>query len=154
MDIVEKAKLWTAHIHSDEIPFVNVGVPGMEVRLLHYREDEQMDAVQLRAVPGCVSSMHIHHGPAHAFTLSGRWGHDHSFEYAPGTYVFEPIGVAHRFMAGDEPVEAFFMAYGDGQLIDEETGEPGKSIGTMARVAHYFELCEEQGLPRPNVLKV
>jgi quercetin dioxygenase-like cupin family protein len=154
MSVFEQSSLWTAHIHAEDVPFVCTGVPGMEARLLHYREDEEMDAIQLRAAPFTVSGKHLHLGPAHAYTIAGRWGHDHNYEYVEGTYIFEPIGVVHQFFSGPETVDAFFIAYGDSQWIDEETGEVGGSLGVKARVEHYFEQCEEHGLSRPNILRV
>jgi quercetin dioxygenase-like cupin family protein len=153
MSVTKDNKLWTSHINIEDVPFINTGVPGMEMRLLHYREDEEMSATQLRAAPFTVSGKHVHLAPAHAYTIAGSWGHDHNYEYVRGTYIFEPIGVVHQFFSGPEPVDAFFVAYGESQWIDEETGEVGGSIGIAAQVAHYFQQCEEQGLPRPNILR-
>ena len=153
MSVVEQAKLWTSHIHGDDVPFVQTGVPGLETRVLHYREDEQMFASQLRAAPFSASGKHVHLGPAHAYTISGSWGHDHNYEYVKGTYIFEPIGVVHQFFSGPKTVDAFFLAYGESQWVDEETGQLGASMGVPQLVAHYFQQCEEQGLPRPNVMR-
>ena len=146
-------QLWTSHLHSEEIPFVSSGVPGMEQRLLHYREGERMVASQLRAAPFTVSGKHVHQGPVYAFTTGGCWGHDHTYEYVKGTYIFEPIDVVHQFFSGPQTVDAFFVTYGDLQWFDEETDELAGSLGPEGIVANYFERCEEQGAPRPNILR-
>jgi 2,4'-dihydroxyacetophenone dioxygenase len=144
--------LWTGHVHPNDTPWVATSVPGMELRLLQYREDADMMATELRALPFCVSGKHQHLDPAYAITLEGCWGHDHSYEYRPGTYVFEPIGVVHQFFAGPEPVRAIFIAHGKAQFIDEETGEVAGTLTVADQVAHYFQQCEAAGLPRPNIL--
>jgi 2,4'-dihydroxyacetophenone dioxygenase len=151
---LDESKLWTSHIDVDDIPWVSTGVPGMESRILHYREDAEMTASQVRAAPFTVSGKHIHLGPVHSITYAGCWGHDLDYEYVKGTYIFEPIGVVHQFFSGPEAVDAFFLSYGESQWIDEETGEIGGSMGVHARVARYFQQCEEQGLPRPNILRL
>src|SRR5262249_26371804 len=106
------------------------------------------------AVPFTVSGKHQHLGPAHAVTLSGCWGHDHDYEYVKGTYIFEPIGVVHQFFSGPDPVDAYFLAYGETQYLNQETGELSVPRGVEHLVSHYFEQCEQQGLPRPNILRV
>ena len=146
-------QLWTSHLHSEEVPFVSSGVPGMEQRLLHYREDEHMFTSQLRAAPFTVSGKHVHKGPVYAFTTDGCWGHDPNYEYVRGTYIFEPVGVVHQFFSGPATVDAFFVTFGDLQWFDEETGELAGSLGPAAIVDNYFQRCEEQGLPRPNILR-
>jgi quercetin dioxygenase-like cupin family protein len=145
-------KLWTAHLNVKDVPWVE-SAPGMELRVVHYREDAQMLATQLRAAPGATSDKHRHLGPAHAFTTAGSWGHDDDYEYVPGSYIFEPVGVVHRFFGGPDGAEAFFLTYGESEWIDEETGEVAGALGARALAEQYFQLCEEQGLPRPNVLR-
>jgi quercetin dioxygenase-like cupin family protein len=146
-------RIWTGHISCDDVPWIGTGVDGMEIRLVHYREAEEMTATQMRAAPFTVSSTHRHLGPQHAITYAGCWGHDTNYEYRRGTYIFEPVGVAHKFFSGPEPVDAFFVGYGKSQWIDEETGEAGEPTTVASHVARYFEQCEAQGLPRPNILR-
>jgi hypothetical protein len=126
----------------------------MEYRILHYSEDNDMLATHLYAQPNVVSGKHQHQGLSIAYTLSGRWGHDHNYEYHEGTYIVEPVGVIHQFFSGPAVVEGFFVSYGESSWIDEETGEIGGSFGVRALVDNYFTRCEEQGLPRPNILRV
>jgi 2,4'-dihydroxyacetophenone dioxygenase len=153
MTVTDQASLWTGHIQSEDLPFVDSPVPGLKSRILHYREDEKMFATQLRAAPLSESSLHVHLGPVYAYTLGGSWGHDLKYEYVKGTYIFEPIGVVHKFFAGPDPVDAIFIGYGESHMVDEETGEPGMNISVPALVEYYFEQCEKQGLPRPNILR-
>lgn len=147
-------KVWTGHVYTKDFPWVEIGVPGMEIRVLHYREDEEMSATELRAAPYTVAGRHLHLGSTSVFTYAGCWGHDKTYSYIPGTYNFEPINALHQFFSGPDPVGYYSVSYGDLRWVDEETGEIAGSVGVRERVANYFQQCEEQGFPRPNVLRL
>jgi hypothetical protein len=45
------------------------------MRVIHYRDEDDMIASQVRASPFTVSGGHKHLGPVHSFTIGGKWGH-------------------------------------------------------------------------------
>lgn len=141
----------TLHLHSEQVPWVSF-TGGAEVRVLHARPDEDFIVTQINAPAGTESELHRHLGPVFGWTNSGRWGHDTTYEYRAGTYIFETPMVVHRFHAADEPVDAVFISYGMLERIDPETMEVYKRLGSASILQGYFEACEQQGLPRPNVL--
>lgn len=143
--------LKTMHIACDDVPFVTME-GGLEYRLLQARPADNLTVTQLRAEPGAASRWHRHMAPVFGYTTKGVWGHDRSFEYRPGTYIYETPGVLHRFMNGDEVTEALFISLGDMQYIDPSTQEIVSSVSTDAMVESYLTACEESGLRRPNVL--
>src|SRR5207244_3274258 len=101
-----------------------------------------------------VGPLHRHLGPVHGFTSEGRWGHDTSFDYRPGSYIYEVPGIIHRFMSGpDGSVQAFFVEYGGIEAIDGGAFEPLVMLGVEERVTLYFNACEAAGLLRPNILR-
>jgi hypothetical protein len=144
----------TLHICSEDVPFVDQGASGIEMRLLQASADEGVVAAEYRFGPGLVGPLHRHLGPVHGFTSEGRWGHDTNFDYRRGSYVCEVPGIIHRFMSGpDGPVQAFFVEYGGIEAVDEESFEPLARLGVEERVTLYFNACEAAGLPRPNILR-
>ena len=58
----------------------------------------------------------------------------------------------HRFYNGPEITEAIYVSYGETEYYDEEGREVISRSNAAASLARYFQLCEEQGLPRPNIL--
>jgi 2,4'-dihydroxyacetophenone dioxygenase len=143
--------LVTLHNHSSSVPWVDFD-GGTRVRILHARPSEDFIVTQIHAPPGSESRLHRHLGPVFGWTNEGRWGHDHTFEYSPGTYIFETPGVNHRFYAGDNHVEAIFVSYGILEFINPETLEVSGSLDSAGTLNYYMEMCEKAGLPRPNVL--
>lgn len=141
----------TLHLHSDTIPWVDFG-GGTKVRILQARPSENFVVTQIQADPGCSSKLHRHLEPVFGWTVEGRWGHDHTYEYRPGTYIFETPGVLHKFHAGDKPVNAVFISHGILEYIDEATLEVTAALDSGAVLNHYMQMCEQSGLPRPNIL--
>jgi quercetin dioxygenase-like cupin family protein len=143
----------TLHIHSEDVPFVDQGSSGIEIRLLQASADDGVLSAEYRFAPGVVGPLHRHLGPVYGFTSEGRWGHDTNFDYRRGSYIYEVPGIIHRFMSGpDGSVRAFFVEYGGIEAIDGESSEPLVMLGVPERVRLYFNACEAAGLPRPNIL--
>jgi 2,4'-dihydroxyacetophenone dioxygenase len=144
----------TLHINNEDVPFVDQGGSGIEIRLLQASADDGVVSAEYRFAPGIVGPLHRHLGPVYGFTSEGRWGHDTNFDYRPGSYVREVPGIIHRFMSGpDESVQAFFVEYGGIEAIDEASFEPLTMLGVEERVTLYFKACEAAGVPRPNILR-
>jgi 2,4'-dihydroxyacetophenone dioxygenase len=149
----ELTKYRTLHISADDVPYV-ASAPGAPVkqRVLHAKPDEGFVVLELNANPGVVSTLHVHNGPVFGWTTAGTWGHDQDFSYKPGTYIFETPGVKHQFMSGPEGAEALYVVYGRIDMVDAESGEIMSSHGAADVVAGYLRACEENNLPRPNIL--
>jgi quercetin dioxygenase-like cupin family protein len=144
----------TLHLHEDDVPWVSYQRAGVvsSRRMLHVRPDEDLAVTQLRCDAGVVGALHRHHGPVFALTESGTWGHDTSFRYRHGTYVYETPGVVHRFLSGPESVTATFISIGNIDILDDD-GALVSCYTPSGMLAAYFEACEAQGLPRPDVLE-
>lgn len=141
----------TLHLHSDDIPWIEF-FDGVKVRILHARPAEDFVVTQIQSSPGAESGLHRHLGPVFGWTVSGHWGHDHNYEYRPGTYIYETPGVIHKFLAGSEPVDAVFISHGTLEQIDPNTLEPTQSISPTDYVENYLAACEKAGMGRPNFL--
>jgi 2,4'-dihydroxyacetophenone dioxygenase len=147
--------LSTLHTTGDDIPWVVQSElqTGMRRRVLHARPEEGFIVTQIRAEPNLVSAMHRHTGPVFAYTILGAWGHDTECVYRTGTYVYETPGVVHRFYSGVEPVtEVVFVNQGLVEFVDPDTGETTGAVGPAEILRSYFEACEREGQPRPNIL--
>lgn len=144
----------TLHIDAEEIPWVSAEGGGMTAfsRLLHVRPEENFLASQMRCGPGVVGALHRHHGPVYALTQDGSWGHDTQFLYRPGVYVYETPGVVHRFLSGPDGATATFLYHGEVDFVDDD-GEVVERYSASNMLERYLESCEEQGLPRPNLLR-
>lgn len=143
--------LKTMHISCDDVPYVEMEA-GLEYRMLQARPCENLAVTQIRAQPYASSQLHRHVAPVLGYTTMGSWGHDRSFEYGPGSYIYETPGVLHRFLNGPELTEALFISLGDMEYVDPETGEVIQSLSAETMVVAYLEGCEAAGRPRPNVL--
>jgi quercetin dioxygenase-like cupin family protein len=148
---MDSSHLATLHLHSKDIPWVDFG-DGANVRILHARPSEDFVVTEILANPGWESKLHRHLRPVFGWTLDGRWGHDRTYEYRPGTYIFETPGVIHKFYGGDKPVNAVFVSYGSLEFIDENTREVIQSLAPEMIVKQYMEACEKTGVGRPNIL--
>tara|TARA_R110000782_G_scaffold127769_1_gene219382 strand:- start:28474 stop:28923 length:450 start_codon:yes stop_codon:yes gene_type:complete len=148
---MELSDLTTMHIHSDNIPWIDF-LGGVPIRILHARPKEDFVVSQIRARPGSESGLHRHLGPVFGWTVSGHWGHDRNYEYRPGTYIFEPPGVIHKFLAGSEPVDAVFISHGTLEQIDPITLEVSQTVSPTAYLENYMAACEKAGHGRPDIL--
>ena len=142
----------TAHAIVDDLPWVP-SRPGMEIRYIHCSASRRMSAVQIRAQPGATTGLHRHLGPVLGYTTKGAWSHDpRDYIYRPNSYICEPNEL-HRFFNGPQVTEAIYISFGDTEFVDDEGREVVLRANAAAGLARYFQLCEEKGLPRPNVLQ-
>ena len=143
----------TLHLDTEELPYVTTG-PGMEVRMIHARPEDDFFVTQLRAAPNCSSGLHKHafkKSGAAGYTLRGRWGHDHQYLYRPGTYVFETPDVVHQFFNGPEETEVLFFGDFAVDFVDPETLDVKATITSKQFMKRYLDLCANMGVT-PNYL--
>lgn len=142
----------TLHVHSDDLPWVSLQ-EGMELRLLHVSVEDNFVVQHVRAQPGVRTELHRHSDPVFGFTLKGAWGHDESYSYVPGTYIYEMPGVVHRFLNGPEVSEAVFVVHGTIDILDAQGEVTRSSIPASALLDAYLDLCAKEGHPAPRLLR-
>ena len=140
----------TLHVHADDFPFVTYA-GGVRSRILHARPDEGLVVAQSLVPAGDISNLHQHTAPLFGWTNSGTWGHDLSFGYRPGSYIYERPNVPHRFFAGPDVCDILFIGSGSIQDLDDDSGEVLRTTTPPMLLEGYFQACETEGLPRPNI---
>ena len=150
--VVEAAR--TIHRGEEELPWADAG-HGIEMKVMMVREDEGLWIVRNRFAPGAMVQTHRHTGPVYAHTLSGTWKY---IEYPEvnraGSFLFEPAGSVHTLTVpadNTEPTDAWFQIHGVNLNLDAD-GNVESVIDGPGVLAVYYALCEDQGLPRPNVV--
>ena len=147
---IDLSHIETAHLHGDELPWVDGG--NTKFRLLLARPEDNLIVTHWRSKPNVASGVHRHLGSVLVFTLEGTWSHRPDvMDYRPGSYVSEPVGAVHQFFAGPDPVEAIGYSFGDNEQVNAE-GEVTGIETFKDKLALYFKLCEAQGFGRPNIL--
>lgn len=141
----------TLVVQRDDVPWVKG--PGWERRILQARPRDNLLVTHDRFHPGFRYGLHRHLAPVLGYTLSGAWSHEATnFPYGPGSYIYEQVGNLHRFYNGPDVSEVIYVQFGDVENI----GDDGRTVTSRGSVAGdlkaYFERCEAQGLPRPNIL--
>lgn len=142
------------HRGEDELPFVDVG-DGSHIQLLQVDEELGLWVVRTRFQPGVTIPRHKHTGQVYAVTLAGSWKY---LEYpeinTAGSYLFEPAGSVHTLhcLEDNEGVtDVWFAIYGANLNLDDD-GNVWSVIDAGFMRELYFGMCEQQGLPRPNVI--
>ena len=141
----------TLVVQGNDIPWVKG--PGWERRILQARISDNILVTQDRFQPGFHYGLHRHLAPVLGYTLKGAWSHEASqFPYVTGSYIYEQVNNLHRFYNGPEVSEVIYVQFGDVENIDAD-GKTVTSRNTVASdLAAYFQRCEDQGIPRPNIL--
>lgn len=152
MNALEKLMVTTLHANFDQFPWVEL-YKGQEIKLVHARPEENLTVIQIRAQPGIIGGLHRHLGPTFGFTTRGAWGHDPvEFPYHPNSYVCEPNEL-HRFHNGPNVSEAYYINTGIHEAYDPEGREVIRRTSAGDFLKTFLEKCEEQGKPRPNILR-
>jgi hypothetical protein len=142
------------HRGEDELPFIAVG-DGTHLQLLQVDVELGLWVVRTRFEPGVTIPTHKHTGQVYAFTLAGRWKYKEYPEVnTAGSYLFEPAGSVHTLTVPDDVegmTDVWFAIYGANLNLDDD-GNVWAVIDAGFIRDFYFEMCEAQGLPRPNVV--
>ena len=84
-----------AIVHSQNLPWVDSPMPGVQRRMLERNGEEVARATSLvRYAPGSAFSAHTHGGGEEFFVLEGTFT-DEKGDYGAGTYVRNPVGSTH-----------------------------------------------------------
>ena len=84
-----------AVVHSEELPWVESPLPGVERRMLERDGEEVARATSVvRYAPNSSFDAHTHGGGEEFFVLDGVFSDEHG-DFGPGTYVRNPPGSRH-----------------------------------------------------------
>ncbi|NER51373.1 MAG: cupin [Symploca sp. SIO1A3] len=84
-----------AVVYSQDLPWVDSPIPGVERRMLERDGEEVARATSLvRYAPGSAFSAHTHGGGEEFFVVAGTFS-DEKGDYPSGTYVRNPVGSTH-----------------------------------------------------------
>lgn len=84
-----------AVVNSEELPWVDSPMPGVQRRMLERDGKEVARATSIvRYAPGSYFSAHTHSGGEEFIVLEGVFSDEHG-DFGPGTYVRNPVGSSH-----------------------------------------------------------
>jgi len=139
------------HIGADQLPFVDLG-DGSKLKVIMVDPAQELWIIENIFVGGYEVQRHRHTGPVYAYTTSGAWRYK-EYEYVnrAGSFLFEPANSVHSLQVLEDNTHVWFQIYGSNLNLDDSDEVDSISDGASA-LAVYLKLCEEAGLPRPNVL--
>ena len=142
------------HLGADDIPWVELG-DGSLMRLLQVRICEGLWIVHTRFNPGYEVQTHKHTGPVWGYTNSGAWKYkEYDYVNRAGSFLYEPAGSIHTLMVPPDTVgmtDVWFQIYGANLNLDPD-GNIDLVTDASTVLRSYMNRCEQQGLPRPNVV--
>jgi quercetin dioxygenase-like cupin family protein len=142
------------HRGEDELPWIDFGA-GLTAQVLQVDVEAGLWVVRNRFEPGTTIQRHKHTGEVFAVTFSGSWKY---LEYpeinTAGSYLFEPAGSIHTLTVPEtntEVTDVWFAIRGANLNLDAD-GNVESVLDAQAVRDFYLAICEERGLPRPNVI--
>jgi quercetin dioxygenase-like cupin family protein len=139
------------HVGADELPFVDIG-GGSLLKVIQVKEREGLWIVENVFQAGYEVQRHKHTGPVWGYTTSGAWKYkEYDYVNRAGSFLYEPAGSVHTLQCIEDDTRVWFHMYGVNLNLDADGNVEWVADGAGA-LAFYLAACEEQGLPRPNVL--
>jgi quercetin dioxygenase-like cupin family protein len=139
------------HIGADDLPFVDIG-DGNQLKVLQVKEREGLWIVENIFMAGYEVQRHKHTGPVWGYTTSGAWKYkEYDYVNRAGSFLYEPAGSVHTLQCIEDNTRVWFHMYGVNLNLDADGNVEWVADGAGA-LAFYYAACEQQGLPRPNVL--
>jgi quercetin dioxygenase-like cupin family protein len=139
------------HFGADELPFVDIG-DGSKLKVLQVKVGEGLWIIENIFQAGYQVQKHRHTGPVFGYTTSGAWKYlEYDYVNRAGSFLYEPAGSEHTLHCIEDDTRVWFQMYGANINLDEAGGIDAVVDG-MLTLQFYYAMCEEQGLPRPNVL--
>lgn len=141
-----------------DLPWAHgVLAPGLSMQLYIADVESGFFVVKTRFQPGTVIPTHLHTGPVHGFTESGKWFYREYGEESVnvgGSYIYEPAGSTHTLEApadNSEVTDAVFLIHG--ALVNyDEHGAVTSIVDAGAARDLYFSVLEAQGDPLPEII--
>jgi 2,4'-dihydroxyacetophenone dioxygenase len=139
------------HIGADDLPFVELG-GGNKLKVLQVKEREGLWIVENVFMKDFEVQTHRHTGPVWGYTTSGAWKYkEYDYVNRAGSFLYEPAGSVHTLQCIEDETRVWFHMYGVNLNLDADGNVEWVADGA-GTLAFYLAACEEQGLPRPNVL--
>lgn len=139
------------HIGADELPFVDIG-DGSKLKVIMVKEAEGLWVIENVFAAGYEVQRHKHTGPVYCYTTSGAWKYkEYSYVNRAGSFLYEPAGSIHTLQVVEDDTHVWFQMYGANLNLDDD-GEVESVSDGASTLAVYRMLCEQAGLPAPNVL--
>lgn len=139
------------HIGAEELPFVDLG-DGSKLKVIMVDAAQELWIIENIFVAGYQVQRHRHTGPVYAYTTSGAWRYkEYDYVNRAGSFLFEPANSVHTLQVLEDNTHVWFQIYGSNLNLDDGDEVDSISDGASA-LAVYLKLCEQAGLPRPNVL--
>ena len=139
------------HLGADDLPFVEIG-GGNKLKVLQVDANEGLWVVENIFQRNYEVQTHRHTGPVYGYTTSGAWKYKEYNEVnRAGSFLFEPAGSVHTLTVLEDDTHVWFQMYGVNLNLDADGNVESVADGAGS-LAFYLAMCEQMGLPRPNVL--
>lgn len=139
------------HFAKDDLPFVDIG-DGSMLKVMQVKVGEGMWIIENIFKAGYEVEMHKHTGPVYGYTQSGAWKYkEYDYVNRAGSFLYEPAGSMHTLQCIEDNTRVWFQMYGSNLNLDANGNVTSVADG-MITLEFYYAMCEQQGLPRPNVL--
>ena len=150
MALIESAPT-AVHIGGEELPFVDIG-DGNLLKVIQVKEHEGLWIVENVFQNGFSVQTHRHTGPVWGYTTSGAWKYkEYDYVNRAGSFLYEPAGSVHTLECIEDNTRVWFHMYGVNLNLDADGNVESVADGA-GTLAFYLAMCEQTGLPRPNVL--
>jgi len=139
------------HFGAGDLPFVDIG-DGSKLKVLQVRTGEGLWIIENIFQAGYQVETHRHTGPVYGYTTSGAWKYrEYDYVNRAGSFLYEPAGSEHTLQCIEDNTRVWFQMYGANINLDAQ-GNITSVVDGALTLAFYYAMCDEQGLPRPNVL--
>ncbi len=139
------------HFAADDLPFVDIG-DGSLLKVLQVKRGEGLWIIENVFQAGYEVEKHRHTGPVYGYTTAGAWKYkEYDYVNRAGSFLYEPAGSEHTLQCVEDDTRVWFQMYGSNINLDAE-GNITSVVDGLLTLNFYLMMCEEQGLPRPNVL--
>ena len=139
------------HFGADDLPFVDIG-DGSLLKVLQVKQGEGLWIIENIFQAGYEVEKHKHTGPVWGYTTSGAWKYkEYDYVNRAGSFLYEPAGSEHTLQCIEDDTRVWFQMYGSNINLGAND-EIEMVVDGMLTLNYYYAICEEQGLPRPNVL--
>ena len=139
------------HLGNDDLPFIDIG-DGSLLKVLQVKRGEGLWIIENIFQAGYEVEQHKHTGPVWGYTTSGAWKYkEYDYVNRAGSFLYEPAGSIHTLQCVEDNTRVWFQMYGSNINLDAD-GNITSIVDGQITLDFYLAMCEEHGLPRPNVL--
>ncbi len=139
------------HFGNDDLPFIDIG-DGSLLKVLQVKRGEGLWIIENIFQAGYEVEQHKHTGPVWGYTTSGAWKYkEYDYVNRAGSFLYEPAGSIHTLQCVEDNTRVWFQMYGSNINLDAD-GNITSIVDGQITLDFYLAMCEEHGLPRPNVL--